>query len=92
MSEKGLIICTYLISWKDAMDSANAIISNNRPTASIEDVNRLLDISRLLKSVLKPVELKAIHEFFSEDKAKNQIGNTDDSWRDYPMTIRFAIA
>jgi|GEM_PF-5011175 len=45
------------------MDSANMIISNNRPTASAEDVNRLLDAGRLLMSVLKPEEIKAIQAF-----------------------------
>jgi hypothetical protein len=61
------------------MDSADAIISNNTPTASVEDVNRLLDLGRLLMSVLEPEEVKAIQGFFSDARTTDQIGNTSDS-------------
>lgn len=61
------------------MDSANVIISNDKPTASVEDVNRLLDVGRLLMSVLKPEEIKAIQAFFSEASTKDQIGNAGES-------------
>ena len=57
------------------MDSADTIIGNNKPAASIEDVHRLLDIEGLLISVLKPEEIKAIHAFFSEACKEDQIGN-----------------
>ena len=78
------------MSLKDAMDSADGIISDNKPTASIEDVNRLLDVGRLLKSVIKPEELNAIQMFFSEAPIEDEIGNAGDSWREILITIRFA--
>ena len=41
-----------------------------------EDVNRLLDIGRLLFSVLTPKEIEALQKLLSSN---NKIGNTGDS-------------
>jgi hypothetical protein len=61
------------------MDSAKAIISSNIQVATLDDVNRLLDLGRLLLSVLTPEEIKTIQTFLTEPSTKGQIGNTGDS-------------
>jgi hypothetical protein len=61
------------------MDSANALINKGKPTASVDDLKRLQEVRRLLMSVLKPEEIKAIHAFFSEIHVKERIGNIGDS-------------
>ena len=46
---------------------------------TVEDVNRFLDLGRLLFSVLTPEEIEALHEVFSNKPANKEIGNTGDS-------------
>ena len=43
---------------------------------TVEDVNRLLDVGRLLFSVLTPEEIEDLQELLSPQK---QLGNTGDS-------------
>jgi hypothetical protein len=61
------------------MDSVNATKSVEEQQVTIDDVNRLLEVGRLLLSVLKPEEIKAIQTSLSETSMKDQIGNTGDS-------------
>jgi hypothetical protein len=61
------------------MDSAKAIINLNNQDAALEEVNRLLDLGRLLLSVLTPEEIKTIQTFLTESSTKGKIGNTGDS-------------
>jgi hypothetical protein len=61
------------------MDSAKQIISSNNQNATLEDVNRLLEIGRLLLSVLTPEEIKTIQTFLTEPSTKGQLGNAGDS-------------
>jgi hypothetical protein len=61
------------------MDSVNANTCVKEQHITIDDVNRLLELGRLLMSVLKPEEIKAIQSLLSETSMKDQIGNTGDS-------------
>jgi hypothetical protein len=48
-------------------------------TVEVEDVKRLLDVGRLLFSVLTPVEIEAIHDALTDSLASEKIGNAGDS-------------
>lgn len=48
-------------------------------TITVEDVNRLLEIGRLLFSVLTPEEIEALQAEFAKYCASEEIGNTGDS-------------
>ena len=48
-------------------------------TVTLEDVNRLLDLGRLLFSVLTPEEIEALQEMFSKSPPSKEIGNAGDS-------------
>lgn len=61
------------------MDPAKAIISSNDKEVTLEDVNRLLDLGRLLLSVLSPEEINTIQSLIHEASVIDQIGNTGDS-------------
>jgi hypothetical protein len=61
------------------MDSVKAITSVKEQPITIYDVNRLLELGRLLMSVLKPEEIKAIQVLLSETPTNDQIGNAGDS-------------
>jgi hypothetical protein len=61
------------------MESANAIINSSIQGATLDDVNRLLDLGRLLLSVLTPGEIKTIQALMPDSNRIDQIGNTGDS-------------
>jgi hypothetical protein len=48
-------------------------------TVTIEDVNRLLDLGRLLFSVLTPEEIESLQAKFAKCSASEELGNTGDS-------------
>ena len=48
-------------------------------TVKVEYVNRLLDLGRLLFSVLTPEEIEALQEEFAKFSASDEIGNAGDS-------------
>ena len=43
---------------------------------TIEDVNRVLEVGRMLLSVLSEEEIEVIQELLIRDESKNEIGNT----------------
>jgi hypothetical protein len=49
------------------------------PEITVEDVNRLLDLCRLLFSVLTPEEIEALQSEFSMCSINKELGNTGDS-------------
>ena len=61
------------------MDSSVANQKTQIQMATVEDVNRLLDLGRLLFSVLTPDEIKALQEVFSKRPPSKEIGNAGDS-------------
>ena len=48
-------------------------------TITVEDVNRLLEVRRLLFSVLTPDEIESLQEEFAKSSTRDEIGNTGDS-------------
>ncbi|MBC8504002.1 MAG: hypothetical protein ISR58_21595 [Anaerolineales bacterium] len=48
-------------------------------TVTVEDVNRLLDLGRLLFSVLTPEEIGALQSEFSMCSIHKKLGNAGDS-------------
>jgi hypothetical protein len=48
-------------------------------TVTVEEVNRLLDLGRLLFSVLTPEEIEALQAEFAKYSTSEKIGNTGDS-------------
>jgi hypothetical protein len=58
------------------MDSVKASTNEKERHITIEDVNRLLEVGRLLMSVLKPEEIKVIQAFLTETSVKYKTGNT----------------
>ena len=48
-------------------------------TVTVEDVNRLLEVGRLLFSVLTAEEIEALQEEFAKLTASEKLGNTGDS-------------
>ncbi len=61
------------------MDPAEAIINPKNQDITLEEVNRLLDLGRLLLSVLSPEEINTIQSLILESSVIDQIGNTGDS-------------
>ena len=49
------------------------------PTVTVEEVNRLLEVGRLLFSVLTPEEIEALQEYLYKISTSDQLGNTGDS-------------
>jgi hypothetical protein len=58
------------------MDTKAKTKSLTEKNITVEDVNRLLDLGRLLFSVLTPDEIEELQTFFSSQK---ELGNTGDS-------------
>lgn len=61
------------------MDSSAARQKVQPQTVTVEDVNRLLEVGRLLFSVLTLDEIEALQEEFAKFSASEKIGNTGDS-------------
>ena len=61
------------------MNSSEADQKTQTQTATVEEVNRLLDIGRLLFSVLAPDEIETLHKEFAKFSTSEKIGNTGDS-------------
>ena len=47
------------------------------PAVTVEDVNRVLEIGRMLLSVLTEEEIEELQEILSKQKADQNIGNAD---------------
>lgn len=58
------------------MDSTSNTKKQSELKITVEEINRLLDIGRLLFSVLTPKEIEALQKLLSSN---NKIGNTGDS-------------
>ena len=58
------------------MDSTSNTKKQSELKITVEDINRVLDIGRLLFSVLTPKEIEALQKLLSSN---NKIGNTGDS-------------
>jgi hypothetical protein len=58
------------------MDNQVADRKTQPQKVTVEDVNRLLEVGRLLFSVLTPEEIEELQEILA---AQEQIGNTGDS-------------
>lgn len=58
------------------MDSIPNTKKQSEIKITVEEINRLLDIGRLLFSVLTPKEIEALQKLLSSN---NKIGNTGDS-------------
>jgi hypothetical protein len=56
------------------MSGANIQQSSIKPIVTIEDVNRVLEVGRLLLSVLTEEEIEALQELLIRDEYKNEIG------------------
>ena len=61
------------------MDSSVVDQKTQTQTITVEDVNRLLEVGRLLFSVLTPEEIEALQIEFARYSANEDIGNTGDS-------------
>ena len=61
------------------MNSSVVDSKTHAQTVAVEDVNRLLDLGRLLFSVLTPEEIEALQEMFSKSASSKEIGNAGDS-------------
>ena len=61
------------------MDSDKKVKSAKEKTITVEDVNRLLEVGRLLLSVLTPEEIEALQEYLNKNSTPEPIGNTGDS-------------
>ena len=61
------------------MDSDKKVKSAKEKTITVEDVNRLLEVGRLLLSVLTPEEIEALQKYLSENSTSSNIGNAGDS-------------
>jgi hypothetical protein len=71
-----IIKVTYLIRWMVAMSERLAIQSAEYTEITVEDVNRLLEVGRILASVLTKEELEQLQENLSRQSAILEIGNT----------------
>ena len=56
------------------LDSTNKL--STIPEVTIEEVNRVLEVGRLLLSVLTEEEIEELREILSRQKAEEEIGNT----------------
>ena len=61
------------------MDSSAIKKKAQTQTVTVDDVNRLLEVGRLLFSVLTPEEVEALQEEFAKRTASEKLGNTGDS-------------
>ncbi|MBT7988933.1 MAG: hypothetical protein HN769_03530 [Anaerolineae bacterium] len=61
------------------MDSSVTHQKTQTQTITVEDVNRLLDLGRLLFSVLTPDEIKALQKVFSKSSTSEKLGNAGGS-------------
>ena len=61
------------------MDSSIADQKTQTQRVTVEDVNRLLEVGRLLFSVLTPEEIEALQEEFAKFSASEELGNAGDS-------------
>ena len=61
------------------MDSEKAVKSPKEKPITVEDVNRLLDLGRLLFSVLTPEEIEALQDHLNKASTSGKIGNAGDS-------------
>ena len=61
------------------MDSSIADQKAQTQTVTVEDVNRLLEVGRLLFSVLTPDEIESLQEEFAKSSTRDEIGNAGDS-------------
>ena len=49
---------------------------STKPDVTIEEVNRVLEVGRMLLSTLTEEEVKELQEILSRQKAEEEIGNT----------------
>lgn len=61
------------------MDSSVADQKAKTQTVTVEDVNRLLEVGRLLFSVLTPEEIESLQAEFAKRSVIDEIGNVGDS-------------
>ena len=61
------------------MDSSVADQKAQNKTVTVEDVKRLLEVGRLLFSVLTPEEIETLQAEFAACSPSEEIGNTGDS-------------
>ena len=61
------------------MDSSVDDQKKQDQTVTVEDVNRLLEVGRLLFSVLAPEEIEALQTELDKYSTCTEIGNTGDS-------------
>ena len=52
-----------------------------KPEITVEEVNRVLEIGHLLRSVLTPEELEQLQEIQNSNWDRLEIGNTGVTWR-----------
>jgi len=57
----------------------SSVADQKAQTVTVEDVNRLLDVGRLLFSVLTPEEIEALQSKINKLSASEEIGNAGDS-------------
>ncbi len=57
----------------------SSVADQNTQTVTVEDVDRLLDLGRLLFSVLTPEEIKALQEEFATFSTSEKLGNAGGS-------------
>ncbi len=57
------------------MSKENNKISSTLPQVTFEDVNRVLEVGRMLLSVLTEEEIEELQEILSRQKADQNIGN-----------------
>ena len=61
------------------MDSSANKQNVQTQKVTVEEVHRLLEVGRLLFSVLTPEEIKALQAEFARRSSSEEIGNTGDS-------------
>lgn len=61
------------------MDSDKTVKSAKEKTITVEDIKRLLDVGRLLLSVLTPEEIEALQKYLNKNSTSDKLGNTGDS-------------
>jgi hypothetical protein len=61
------------------MDSDKTVKSSKEKSVTVDDVNRLLDVGRLLLSVLTPEEIEALQRYMNKNSTGENIGNAGDS-------------
>jgi len=61
---------------EERMKTQTEKVKIRQEQVTVEDVNRLLEVGRLLFSVLTPEEIEQLQDFLSP---QNKLGNTGDS-------------